>query len=269
MLRAAVFVILLLPLQAWAGAWTLERGRTKAFVTSSFTYGDHGFDADGNLITVSEYRKVTLRAALEYGIRPWLTGLLKGEVREETAEEASVRSASVLFDPITTTTTRPVSRTYGSAVGGARVRLYEAPRWVVSTEVLGASGGFTSTGTPAASDGPAVEARALVGVGDTLFGRPVFADAQAAYRVRFGEDHPDEVLLDLTLGARVLPRWLVLAQSFSTFELEGGDQFHKVSGSLVRTINDRLAVELSANTTVYGRDALKEVGGTLGFWWSF
>lgn len=264
----AILLLVMVPVQAVAGAWTLERGRTNAFVTSSFTYGDHGFDDDGRLVTVPEYRKFNLQGVVEHGVRDWLTAIAKGELREETVYE-TVSSGSILFDPTVSTTTVPMQRTYGSVAGGARVRLHKAPRWVVSAEALGSSGGFDTAGTAAASDSPAVEARALFGFGHQLFGRPVFVDAQAGYRARLSDDEPDEVLLDLTLGAQVLPRWMALAQTFSTFETSGGTHYHKASGSIVRKINDHLSVELSANATVYGRNALQEVGGKLGFWWSY
>jgi hypothetical protein len=248
------------PSPALAGAWTLEQGKTKAFVGSSFTYGDHGFDANGNLIAVPEYRKFVLSATVEYGVRPWLTLFGRGEIRqEETIEEFSRDLVA------------PVAQTYGSVAAGARVRLVQTPAWVMSVEASVFSGGFDSSGIAAPSDGPAVEVRALAGTGRTLMGRPVFANAEAAYRAHLEPSDPDEVKFDLTFGVDVLPRWMVLAQTFSTFEVGGDDpgQEHKVGASIVRRVNERLRIELGGVATVYGENAIQEFGGRLSFWYDF
>lgn len=258
MLRACLCCLLcLLGVDAIAGAWTLERGESQAFLTSSFTYGDHSFDDNGDLVEVPEYRKFALTARIERGIRPWLTGILQGEVREETQEE---------LDPMLRPST---SQSFGAAAGGVRLRLYEAPNWVFSTELIAYSGGFSSAGSLAPSDGAALEARALFGVGRRFLDRSAFVDAQAAYRLRLEDDDADEIVVDLTLGAEVMPRTLVLAQSFSTFELGEDVQFHKASASVVRRVTDRLQVELGGSATVFGRNALREFGGRLGLWYTF
>jgi hypothetical protein len=249
-----------LPATAEAAAWTLEQGKTKAFVTSTFTYGDHGYDDDGNLIAVPEYRKFTLSGTLEHGVRPWLTAIVRGELRQEETEE---EISPVLIGP--------VARSYGSVAGGVRVRLRQTPAWVVSTEFTVFSGGMDTSGIAAASDGPAAEVRVLAGTGRTWGGRNVFANMEAAYRATFDADEPDEVKLDLTVGAHLTPRWMLLAQSFSTIDVGGTDpgQDYKLGASIVRRVNDRLSIEIGGLTTVYGRNALQEHGGKLGFWYDF
>ncbi|RAI03599.1 hypothetical protein DLJ53_03675 [Acuticoccus sediminis] len=241
---------------ALAGAWTIERGETRTYITSSFTYGDHGFDADGNLVAVPEYQKLTLSAALEYGLRPWLTGVVRGELTEESSER-EIAPDLIGHDP----------QTFASVAGGARVRLFQGPFWVASTELTAFSGGFSSQGDSKPSDSPGVEVRALGGVGTTLYDTPVFADAQLAYRARFDDDASDEVKLDLTLGAQILPNWMILGQTFSTFEVGGDSDYHKVSASVVRTITDNLRLEVGGVATVAGTNAIQEFGGHVGFWW--
>ena len=245
---------------AHAGAWTLRRGETQTFVASTFTYGDHGFDEDGELVTVPEYRKFGLSAALEYGLRPWVTAIVRGELLEESIEQE-----------VSETLIAPVSQNFASVAGGARVRLFRGPTWVVSTEVTAFSGGFTTAGAGKPSDGPALEVRVLGGYGTTVFGRNAYLDGQVAYRTRFDEGEADEVRVDLTAGVEVLPNWALLGQTFSTFELGGEgeeSQYHKVSASVVRTVTDRLRVEVGGVATVAGRNALQEFGGRIGFWWT-
>lgn len=257
-LLAAVLVAL--PTPALPAAWTLERGETRAFVTSSFTYGDHGYDADGNLIAVPEYRKFVLSTTLERGVRPWATLFVRGEIRQEDQEE-----------DVSPTLVAPVTHTYGSVAAGARVRLYRTPAWVMSTEMSVFSGGFDSSGVAAPDDSPGVEIRALAGTGRTLAGRPVFVDVEAAYRAKFDANESDEVKIDVTLGAHILPRWMILAQSFSTFDVGGAypGQDHKVGASIVRRVTERLQVEVSGVATVYGRNAIREAGGKLSLWYEF
>lgn len=244
--------------EAVSGAWTLAPGQTKTFVASSFTYGDHGFDDAGKLVRVPEYRKFELSARLEYGVRQWLTAIAHAELREDRVDT-----------PVTPTLIAPVSHSFGSIAGGARLRLHKAPNWVFSTQLLASSGGFDSALLGDPSDGPYVEGRALVGASRTVAGKPMFVDLQAAYRVRTNGDDADEIRIDATVGARVLPRWTVLAQSFSTFEVSEETQYHKLSVGVVRQITDRLQMEVSGLVTVYGRNAVRETGGKIAFWYDY
>ncbi|WMS43842.1 hypothetical protein RDV64_05440 [Acuticoccus sp. MNP-M23] len=257
-----------------AGAWTLDRGKTSTFVASTFTYGDHGFDDDGNLVKVPEYQKFVLSGALEYGVRPWLTAVLRAELREERMLDAvyTTRLPSPLFDPTEVTDVTfydRASRSYAAGGVGARVRLLQASPWVVSGEMLLGSGGLDSAGLGAPSDGPYLETRALVGASRTILGRNAYADIAVGYRHRFRDDDADEVLLDVTLGTQVLPRWMVLAQTFTTVETDGETHYTKASGSLVYSFNDRLRIQAGVVGTVHGRNAIRELGGTLSFWWEF
>jgi hypothetical protein len=259
MLRVLVaLAAVLAAVAARAGPWTLDEGQGKAFVTSTFTYGDHGFDDDGDLIEVPAYQKFELTAALEYGMRPWLTLIARGALREERAN-----------DNVTPTVVAPVSRSFGSVAGGARVRLHRGEGWVASAQGTVMSGGFDSTGSTATSDGPAAELRALAGVSRSVMGRPVYAAVETAYRARFETGDPDEVKVDVTLGARVLPRWLLLARSHSTFETGGDAHYHKVGGSIVYSVRERLRLEAGALATVAGRNAVRELGGRIGFWYEY
>ena len=258
MFRVAIALVLcLLVAEARAGAWLQDRGETDAFLTSTFTYGDHGFDEDGQLVTVPEYRKFELNATIEYGVRSWVTAVLKGELREETraSAEGGIDAA--------------VSNAFASVAGGARFRIYETDDAIVSTELTAFSGGFTSLGSLAPSDGPGVEARAQLGLSRTVFGRRSFVDLQAAYRLRTEKDDADEIRIDLTAGTQFRPRWSALAQTFSTIEIGEDTHYHKVSASVVRRMTRRLYFEAGGIATVYGRNALQEFGGRAGFRYSF
>lgn len=260
-------VVLALPELARGGAWVLEHKQTNTIVTSSFTYGDHSFDDDGKLIRVPEYRKFTLRGTLEYGIRPRITAIVKGELNEVTRTEFETPD-SILFPP-----PQPEPVTFNenhiNIAAGARRELVRFPNGVLSGQLLLESGGFTSQLVADPNDAPAIEGRLLGGVSGRFLDRNVFAELQAGYRFQIDENLPDEIILDTTIGMQVLPRWLVLGQTYSTFRTSGNTQFHKVSASVVRNFTERLRVEVSGETTVYGRNALREFGGKIGFWWNY
>lgn len=273
-----LFVVLLLLIlsasRASPGAWTLDSGETRTYTTSSFTYGNHGFDDDGKLVKVPEYRKFTLNGALDYGVRPWLTAVLRGELRQEYGYGEVQRLPFV--DPIFVegqTRTRVVyghrTMNYGNLAGGARFRVLERDHYVGSVEGVASTGGFDSLGTGAPSDGPFVEARALFGIGRPFSGRHLFLNAEAGYRARLEADDKDELVLDLTVGAQVLPRWMVLGQTFSTFEVAGDVHYTKGGASAVYEINDRMRLEIGAVATLHGRNAIQELGGKIGVWWVY
>ena len=279
MLRLAVALACLFVLSlsgagvAVSGAWTLERGETKAFVTSSFTYGDHGFDDDGELIQVPEYQKFTLDAALEYGLRPWLTAIVRAELLEErtygliwrdTSEDIFFRDGSAVDSFVYGEETNST----GAVAGGARVRFIHGDHYVASVQGLAATGSIDSAGNGVPWNGPYVEARALAGISGAIAGRHTFFDAQAGYRFRLESDDVDEVVFDLTVGAQVLPRWMILGQTFSTLEVDGETHFTKGSASIVYTLNDHLQLHAGALGTLFGRNAVRELGGQVGFWWT-
>ncbi|MEO1103184.1 MAG: hypothetical protein AAFW98_05560 [Pseudomonadota bacterium] len=269
-----VLILVLMSTDALAGAWTLERGKTHTYTTSSFTYGNHSYDENGDLVKVPEYRKFTLNAALEYGVRDWLTAIVRGELRQEIGHGEIYRLP--YRDPIFVEgedgdgiVYGERSEVFGAIEGAARVRLLKGDNHVVSAQGAFASGGFDYDGAGADSDGPYVEARALFGIGKPIWGRHTFFDAQAAYRFRFDPDDTDEVVVDLTVGAQLLPRWMLLGQTFSTIEVDGETHYTKAGGSVVYAVNERLRVELGGIATVYGRNALQEYGGKVGFWWTY
>ena len=62
---------------------------------------------------------------------------------------------------------------------------------------------------------------------------------------------------------------MLLAQSFSTWETDSNVNYHKVSGSVVRKVNDNMQIAESGIATVAGRNAVREFGGSVGFWYTY
>jgi len=274
-LRLVVLILAMLPAaDAVAGAWTLPQGEVQTYTTSSFTFGNHGFDDDGQLIKVPEYRKFTLNGAFEYGVRPWLTAVLRGELRQEYGFGEIYRAPFVNPIFVEGNSGEQVvygydTKSYANVLGGARARVLDGTDYVGSVEAVASTGGFDSLGTGAPSDGPFLEARALVGYGRPFRDMHMFVSAEGGYRWRVESGDKDELVLDLTVGSQVLPRWMVLGQTFSTFEVAGDVHYTKAGASVVYSITDRLRLEVGGIATVYGRNAIQELGGKAGFWWRY
>lgn len=58
---------------AHAGAWTQPRGEGLFIAQATYFDSDHFFDADGNRVRQSTFRKAELQPYAEYGVRDWLT----------------------------------------------------------------------------------------------------------------------------------------------------------------------------------------------------
>ena len=152
------------------------------------------------------------------------------------------------------------------------------------------SGQFTATAPLyAAMDNPApgnhqtdLEGRLLVGRGSAWGERRLFWDGEAAYRARTGAP-ADQLRGDLTGGASVTPRVMVLGQFFSIKGLRNGTpvaqitnpnaqsdfDLYKVQGSLLIGIAHRARLQAGWGHTLAGRNTGR--GGTyiIGLWQSF
>lgn len=235
---------------AGAGAWMFEKGDGVAIVTTAFSKSTKSFDENGRLQPIPLYEKFELRAHIEYGLTPWLTGVFKTEGRLESQE-----------------TTVDVKGVDGL---GARVRVAGTERSILSAQLIAYSPGLDRNGLIVESEPAALDARILFGRSFEAFGRPAFVDAQAAYRLSQGGEN-DELHLDLTLGLKPTPKWLLMAQSFSTFST-GQDapyRYHKVEASVLRRIARGFGVQLGATATVAGVSALQEQGVFAALWYEF
>ncbi|MEW5424565.1 hypothetical protein [Amorphus sp. 3PC139-8] len=250
-LRAALAALLIVTgatSPALSGAWMFEPGDGVAIITTGFTGSANAYDADGRLQPIPDYRKFELRAHVEYGITPWLTGVLKTEGRLESQSDTE--------------------RSFAGA--GGRIRLAHTDRMVMSAQAIAYTPGLDDSGLWLDGEPAAFDARLLIGRSFSLFGRPGFVDAQAGYRVTEG-DAADEVHIDLTLGLKPTPRWMLLAQSFSTISVGSGPSYRydKLQASVVRWIRDGIGLEVGLTGTIAGVSALQERGAFASLWYEF
>ena len=195
---AAIPAVALAAGPALGGAWTRPAGET--FVSAAASY----YRTESDI----PYEEATTTLYVEHGFREGLTigGAL--EVTEPVGESEPLDGdvTAALF----------VQRRLWVGDAGDPLSLQLGLR---------APLGDVAGGRPPqlGTDDAAAELRLLYGRGfETRFGGAFF-DGQAAVRRNFGDD-ADEIRLDVTVGLRPEPRWLVMAQSFTTLGLENAER---------------------------------------------
>lgn len=235
---------------AHAGAWTPERGDGVVIVTSTFSGAAKGFDPDGHLEPLPEYRKFELSAHVEYGVTDWLTGVVHSAARIET-QDADLTTTAV--DGI-----------------GLRARVVRSDRMVVSAELTGYTPGLDRNGLWVDSEPAALEARALLGYAFAVHDLPAFVDVQGAYRFSAGGED-DEIHIDVTLGLKPTPRWLLMAQSFTTLSAgKASDyRYQKLQASALCWLTAHYGLQAGVSGTVDGVAALQERTVFAAIWYRF
>jgi hypothetical protein len=245
---------------ALAGAWTLPPGAGQVIVTGTFLSADHYYDSKGRVIHGPSYQKFEAPAFIEYGFTDRFTGIVSPSLLATIVGNGSGGQYAGL----------------GYTEFGGRFRLFASESWVVSAQATARLPGSTNRFNPAEACCTAKEfdLRLLVGKSFALGSWPAFVDGQAAYRLRSGE-LADEIRLDLTLGVRPFPDWLVLLQSFNVLAndpnagLFTGTRYHKVQLGVVWDFAHNWSVELAGVATIAGRNAPVESGIITGLWYRF
>ncbi|MFG1420424.1 hypothetical protein [Roseixanthobacter liquoris] len=239
--------------RACAGAWTLKESGVQAYLQSTMTRADHAFDGSSNLYAAQTYDKVSTQLFMEVGATDNLTLIVAPEL-------LSISLGS------------PADTSYlgaGYTDLGWRVKIAQGDGFVASLQAVARFPGAKP------GEGPAVigyvngelDLRALVGFNFVLWGLPAFLDLELAQRLRFGAP-PDEWRADATLGVRIAPRWLVLAQSFNVMSEGAGEapyfdasyEYYKLQVGVMYDVSESFAVQASVVTTYFARNALQENG---------
>jgi hypothetical protein len=156
------------------------------------------------------------------------------------------------------------------------MRLVQADPWVLSAQsTVLVPGGFDET-DPAMTGhtDPELDVRGLVGYSRPVGDWPAFLDLQLAQRLRLS-DPPDESRVDVTLGVRPRPAWLLLAQSFNVISQGNGGSgfasyhYSKLQLSTVFDLTPSLSVQVGGTTTYAGHNALQENALLLALWHRF
>jgi hypothetical protein len=248
------------PSAAWAGAWTLPQGTGQWFATVTADDATRYFNG-GGLASTPRYDKDEAQLLIEYGITDRLTAIFDPGVQHiDIAAPTSAQRSGL-----------------GYTEFGARYGFVQDPTWVFSGQATLRVPGTTDTANPAAVGYTDVEAdlRLLLGHNFKIGDLPAFFDVEVAERVRT-MGYPSEFHADATIGVKVLPRWLLLAQSFnvvsegSGISIFGGSyEYYKLQLSAVYEITPTWSVQGGGFTTYAGLNALQENGAIFGIWHRF
>ena len=222
--------------------------------------GSYSFDRKGKLVRTDSYMKRELSAYLQYGLTDKLQIIVKPDL-------------------VWTSTggSHPASyRGFGTSEAGAQFNVLD-----VGHAVFALQGTFHLPATTRQSNLALIgntsrdtDGRGLLGVSFALGPWPAFLDAEAGYRIRSAQA-PDEIHVDLTLGARPRPDLLLMVQSFTTVPTGRGaawfpaSQYTNAGGSVVYDLNERWSLQLGLFTTIAGRDALRERVAETSIWYRF
>lgn len=257
---ALVLGVLGAPTMVFAGAWTLPDGTGQWLATFTGATSRSAFDGSGRLMSTPRYDKLDADVLVEYGITDRLTAIFQtGLQHVDIAAPIDASRTGLDYTDF-----------------GARYQFWQGDGWVVSGQALLEIPGTTDTSNPAAIGYTDVEAdlRLLVGKGFMLGTMPAFVDVELAHRQR-GDGAPNEFRADGTLGVQVLPKWLVLAQSFNVISEGAGSpvfgsyDYEKLQLSAVYSLTPSWAIQGGGYTTYAGRNALQENGLIFGVWHKF
>ena len=260
--HAGIMALLLagLPSGAFAGAWTLEAGKSFVIAGGLATLSDKAFNGRGDLRSIPGYGKEEAQTLFEYGLTDRLTIML-GPSLQHVDLRGSIDA----------------ERTgAGYTDVGGRARIGSGDGWVASVQATFRIPGTSETNNAAAIGytDPEIDVRGLFGYGFAMWQRAAFIDVEAGQRFRLG-GAPDEFRADLTLGVSPRDRWLLLVQSFNVVSEGAGTwgypsyNYHKAQLSLVYALTPALSLQLGGFTTFYGRNALQENALILAAWYRF
>ncbi len=257
----AVLLVMAAPAVAFAGAWTLPEG-TGQWLASLTAGTATDYFANGGLASTPRYDKVEAQLLVEYGLTDRLTAIINPGLQNiDIAAPTDAQRAGLGYTEL-----------------GARYGFYEDQNWVLSGQATLRLPGTTDTANPAAIGYTDVEAdfRALLGHNLMLGDMPAFFDLEAAQRQR-SAGLPSEFRADATFGVKVLPQWLLLAQSFNVISegagntlYDGGSyEYYKLQLSAVYSLTPTWELQGGGYTTYAGRNALQENGLIFGVWHQF
>jgi hypothetical protein len=248
------------PSAALAGAWTLPEGTGQLVATVTASTSTSVFDNSGGLASTPRYNKLELDDLLEYGVTNQFTVLFQSGLQHINIAAPTNAERTGL----------------GYTDFGGRYQFLQINGWVLSGQATLQIPGVTNTSNPAAIGYTDVEAdfRGLLGHNFMLGAMPAFIDLEVAHRQR-GDGAPNEFRADATLGVQVLPRWMLLAQSFNVVSEGAGSpvfgsyQYYKLQLSAVYSLSPTWSLQGGGFTTYVGGNALQENGAIFGVWHQF
>jgi hypothetical protein len=255
---SAAIVALSLPTTAFAGAWPQDQGKGMVIVTAAGSDSEKGFNGNGDVVNIADYKKREGFALIEYGLTDDMTLIAQPSFRHVSVEGGSTSSGLGYTDL------------------GARAVVARGKTSVFSLQATGRIPGVRRQDSQAqvGSTGGEFDMRGLAGKSFKIGKADAFVEAQGGYRLRFG-DPPNEFHADFTFGVRPVPRFMLLAQAIHTVSDGRGRgvfdryRYTNLQASAVADLDDHWSIQAGVLGTAAGRNALRERGLLFGLWRKF
>ena len=257
---AATLILFTQPSSAWAGAWTLDPGKSQIISSVIIDRADSQFGPDLDRDMSPNFTKFETGLYSEYGLLPNLTVI--GQFAYQTVSfNNGVEQTN--FDG------------FGNISLGFRYGLYTSDKQVASVEVHGIvnGGGEDIPDGDFGRGNVSVEFRGLYGRNIKLGSKNGFLDAQFAVRPRLNND-PLEWRADLGAGVQLSDKILVLGQGFYT-QNNGTDRNPfdpvlptksiKAQVSAVYWLRSKYGVQIGAFKSLWGENIVDEEALLFGF----
>ena len=257
-LAIGLALMLLAPIGAWAGAWTLPPGEGQIIETLFGWAGDGAHFPSG--ASGPKESRIEAQTYVEYGLFDRLT------VVGQTAIERYELTAP----------TADVYRGLDYSGLGLRWKFWSSDALVVSAEATAFAPGARdfAHSAQAGDTGGAGEGRLLAGYNFNVGATPAFLDAEGAFRLR-SAGPPDEWHIDLTLGLKPSARVMWLLQNFSTVSMGSGSpgfsawSSQDVQLSLVYALDEHWSVQAGAFTSFATVNTNSQRGLLVAVWRRF
>lgn len=259
MKRALLLLLLLAPQSAFAGAWTMPRGKMQIIASTTWSAAKSSFDSSGSASVPAQFEKSLTSIDLEYGWNDWLTLIADPEYAYARTLRISGRVET--------------DHDWAES-GGVRIRLAHS-FGVLSAEFTAKSAGAYAMDV--ARDGAAgrqLETRLLYGTNFNLFGKRGYIDLECGYRWIAGP-RADEIPVDVTVGYRANWRTWLMFQSFNIIAMDNARppyeyyRQHKLEFSTVTWLSRTVSIQSSAFISPAGQNSLAEQGGSVAVWLRF
>ncbi|MCC7260641.1 MAG: hypothetical protein IT567_06375 [Alphaproteobacteria bacterium] len=251
------------PHPAHAAAWLLPHGESQLIQNVSYYSADAFYSANGTKTAQPEFTKLVYSPYYEHGFSETLTG-----------------GFSLSFEQLEQSDT---NQGVGDSEWFLRQELWKQSGLILSLQPLVKLPRLSaSEDSPAlGSDNADAELRLLGGYGfSDAQGRDHFADAEIAYRTRFGSPG-DQIRFDAKLGLRPIDRWMVITEINSTWHvgsagastgLISSDENYdlvKAQFSAVYELGDGRSVQAGIFSDIHSRNTGSGEGVLLSLWMKF
>ncbi len=240
-----------------AGAFLQGKGSTQIIATAVFERSGDWFGPDGRIKPLPQYRKFELQTYAEYGATDWLTLILAPSYSRASGFAGPTRTSDGVLRVET----------------GARTRLWQNETSIVSLQATARLADAVDRAAPPGlrREVNEIDLRALYGRNFEFWSRHGFVNLETAYRFRAGAC--DEFRADITLGYKLYPRFMVLAQMFSVWTKRANPlpfmRSHKLQMSGVFEITPAWSVQAGAYSVFAGINVRRDLGLVAGVWRRF